>query len=191
MVQGHAAPDPSQHRVLLVLRKILAGLSPHEHQNALDVVFKVFGGGIFHRFGCHEGVVAQSGQVFGHFLHRENDISQSRIDDALGHSGILGLLFFLDNDHSPFPFDQPGSQGAVVVGTGQHDTDAFFLLVFGQGPEKGVDGKVQTVFFLCLLQVKGSVLNDHVFSRGGDIDLVDLNRNPIPDVVYLKGRFLG
>ena len=70
----------------------------------------------FRLFLYHEGVVDELHQLLGHLLHREDDIGQACVDDAPGHTWILGLLFLLDHDHSPFALDRLGPQGAVVTG---------------------------------------------------------------------------
>ena len=179
LVHRHSPGDAALDRAGLVLRKIMAGLGPQQHEDLLHRVLGLW------RRRCQQprqlaiGMDGVGDQLGRHLGGRQHIVDHAGGDRAARHAVELGRFGFLRHHHAGLALDRARAQRAVAAGAREHDADRALTLVLGQRAEEEIDRQALTPRRRGLQQLQAPVDECHVAVGRDDVSAVGLHHHAV------------
>ena len=141
--------------------------------------------------GGSEGVLGKGDELAGHGVGGQDQIGQPGGDGGAGHAVELGRILALHHDHAPGLLDGPDAANPVAAGAREDDADGLVPLVFGQGTEEDVDGKVDAFGVVEVAQDELAVEDGELLSGRDEVDRVGRDGHAFLGAAHVHGRALG
>ena len=129
----------------------------------------------------HVGMLADSTQLPGNVLGRQDEVDASRIHCIARHAVVLRRLLILGKSNSSRRFDGTATFGAVRSRTGQNHADGLLPGTFRQRTKKIIDRHVLPAHQYPRTQLQQPVLDGQVRVGGNHVGMVRLHQRALND----------